>query len=758
MKLTKFLRRADRPEGQRGRAGLAAVVAGCVALMSVVVLTGAGDPNSGFKFSQSGHWVYNSALGRVFHLDGATRQIDAQVPMPSGKPGAQVVQTDTDAYVLSKSRIDQFGKSDLTVAEPIEVPENEQPIGLEAAGTAFVVYQQSGRVMRLGKHGATAFPGGTLGDPVVTSEGTLWVHRVDQGDLCQLPLTADRMSCPATVQKGHKGALTAIGAKAVFVDLTSDRVYNLTPDGFGSHVDLSNDIPETALVAGNDVDGRIAFVDREQSVVNLVELPDRPGQKAEPPKTTKIRKGNYDKVASSGHGLALLDRKGSDLVTLDRDGTVSYDKVHSNEKSDEKNKVEPNLFRGDDSQVYVESGKGDRVVVVDEQGRAKPVEIGSDDDGIIHKPTKPTTPPATPKPGDKPVVPTHQPSTPDKPTPNKTTPPENHKPNVPVQPEKSDPPQKHDPPVKNDPPKKDPPAKPPVKPTITAGVPGAPTAVSAKYGTDGPSVSWKAAAPNGAPITSYQLSWTGGSKTVSGSTRSTMITELAGKTTAYYVTVRAVNRVGAGPAVRSNSVKKAYAEAESPRELVVRGDGISGQLTLEWDPPTMGDGTFVKYTVTVGSPTAKARASSTTTQATVTGLKDGTKYLFYVRAITRAPNGDQLVGKWTSLSAASVGQDERTKRIVASRGAGTSYDDCQPPECAFIQVRIENLQPNTNYKIVPFVAGKQFNPGATLKTSSEGHLLVDDRFPCGMVGKQVYVTVTGPGGPYKSNIFTWKSG
>jgi hypothetical protein len=280
VKLTRFLRRANPPEGGRGRAGLAAVVAGCVALMSVVVLTGAGDPNSGFKFTQSGHWIYNSAIGRVFHLDSATRTIDAQVPLTTGTPGAQVVQTDTDAYVLSQSRIDQFGKSDLTVTNPIEVPDGEQPIGLEAAGTVFAIYQQSGRVMRLGEHAATAFPSGRLGDPVVTSEGTLWVYRIDQGDLCQLPLTADRMSCPATVQKAHKGALTAIGAKAVFVDLTADRVYDLTPDGFGSHVDLSNDVPETALVAANDVDGRIAFVDRDQGVVHLVGLPDRPGQKA----------------------------------------------------------------------------------------------------------------------------------------------------------------------------------------------------------------------------------------------------------------------------------------------------------------------------------------------------------------------------------------------------------------------------------------------------------------------------------------------
>jgi hypothetical protein len=532
----------------------------------------------------------------------------------------------------------------------------------------------------------------------------------------------------------------------VFVDLTADRVYDLTPDGFGSHVDLSNDVPETALVAANDVDGRIAFVDRDQGVVHLVGLPDRPGQKAEPPITTKIPKGDYDKVASSGHGLALLNRKDSDLVTVDRDGAVVSRKIESKLKKGEVDPGKPNLFRGDDSQVYVESGKGDRVVVVDQDGRTEPepVNIGSDDDGT--DPPPPTTPTGTHKP-EKPVVPSHKPD-----PPQKTTTPD--KPDVPVQPHQ---PEKSDPPQKDEPPRKDPPAKPPAKPTITAGVPGAPTGVSARYGIDGPTVSWKAAAPHGAPITSYQLSWTGGSKSVSGSTRSSMITELAG-TTGYYVTIRAVNRAGAGPAVRSNQIKQTYAEAESPRELVVSKDGTSGQLTLAWDKPTMGDGTFVKYTVSIGSATAKPRASATTTAATVTGLKDGTTYLFYVRAITKAPDGQLLSGKWTSLPAAPVGKDQKTKRIVASRGAGTTYDDCVPPACAFIQVRIENLRPNTNYKIVPYVDGKVFNPGATLKTSSAGHLLVDDRFPCNMVGHQVYATVTGPDGTYTSNTFTWKSG
>ncbi|GAA0612587.1 hypothetical protein GCM10009534_54150 [Kribbella sandramycini] len=738
----------------KGRAGLAAVVAGCVALLSVVVLTGAGNPTSGLKFTQSGHWIYNSSIGRVFHLDSATKAIDAQVPLSTGEEGAQAVQTDTDVYVLSKSRIDKFGKSDLTVAEPIEVPVNEQPVGVEAAGAVFAVYQQSGHVVRLGERRTTAFLGGALSDPVATSDGTLWVHRVGPGELCQLPPTADRMSCPASAPQGHKGGLVAIGDKAVFVDLTAQKVYDLSSGGLDDRSDLGElAVPDSALVAGNDVDGRIALVDRDKGQVHLVSLPERPGAKPAAPTTTKIPQGKYDRVASSGHGLALLNRQDSDLVTLDRDGKVHQQKI-DNEHQTPGRRQEPRLIRGDDAQVYVESGKGDRVVVVDGQGRTEPVPVGgkTSDDPIT--PPKPkTTPSNTPRPPEHTPVPPPKTTPPETEKPEKKDPPETDRPSTPVKPGNDRP--GNDKPERQDPPK----SKPPVKPAVPkATVPGAPTGVTARAYPEGPLVKWSGAAPHGAPITGYQLLWTGGSRTVSASARSATVADLAGKS-GYYVSVRAVNRIGYGPATRSNQVKGSYAAAESPREIVVSKDGTPGELTLAWDRPTMGDGTFLRYAVSLGSATAAPRVNVTGTEATIKGLTTGRTYTFYVRAITRAPDGQQLQGKYTSLSAAPVGAPERTKRVVASRGAGTSYENCEPPACAFIQVRIENLRPNTNYKIVPHVEGwEPFNEGATLRTSSEGHLLVDDRFPCSGVGRLVWATVTGPEGTYTSNKFTWKSG
>ncbi|TCO43719.1 fibronectin type III domain protein [Kribbella antiqua] len=727
---------AGKRERRKARVGLAAVVAGCVALTSVVVLSGPGSANSGMKFTQSGHWVYNSSIGRIFHLDGATKAVDAEVGLSTGQPGAQVIQSDKNGYVLSRNRIDQFGKSDLTVTNPIEVPLNEQPTGLEGGGAAFAVYQKAGRVIRFGDRDVTEFPGGPLGDPVVTSDGTLWIHRISRGDLCQLPITADRLSCSAAVPKRHKGALTAIGAKAVFVDLTSQEVYSLTGDGISNKTELPDvAVADNALVAGNDVDGKLAIVDPGQGVVQLV---DPTGADTKPTRTL-IKPGKYDKVASSGDGLALLDRKNAELATLDRDGKVGYQKIASQDEKDQI-KREPNLFRGDDSRVYVESSKGDRVVVVDQDGRAKTVEVGSGEPGDGKTTTKPTQTP-----------PTHRPSTP---------PPMKPPVQPPVTTETQRPPARTTPPPTRETKKPDKrtPEKPKTstptnQPTAKPGLPGAPGSVLAKQGG---TVTWKAAAPHGATITSYRLSWSGGSTTVAGTARSATIQELASKS-GYYVTVQAVNRVGAGPAVRSNRVELDWDPAESPRELLVSDDGISGRLTLAWDQPTMGEGTFLRYDVSMGGRTR----SSTSTQLTWTGLTDGRMYEFTVRAITKAPDGSTITGKEAILSAASVDHEERTKRVVASRGAGTEYNKCEPPVCAFLQVRIENLTPNTDYVIKPYSSGwGNFNPGATLKTNSEGHLLVDDRFPCSALGQLVWATVETTDGKtvYTSNKFRWKSG
>lgn len=133
----------------------------------------------------------------------------------------------------------------------------------------------------------------------------------------------------------------------------------------------------------------------------------------------------------------------------------------------------------------------------------------------------------------------------------------------------------------------------------------------------------------------------------------------------------------------------------------------------------------------------------------------GTWYTFTVRAITRAPDGRILTGDAATLTATP----QHKESVIASRGAGADYGNCEPPDCAFILVRIAGLRPDTRYTIKPWTSEwGNFNPGATLTTDAKGGMVIDDRFPCNAVGQTVWVTVEGPGGTYTSNTFTWTSG
>jgi hypothetical protein len=238
--------------------------------------------------------------------------------------------------------------------------------------------------------------------------------------------------------------------------------------------------------------------------------------------------------------------------------------------------------------------------------------------------------------------------------------------------------------------------------------------------------------------------------TVPGTARSARITDLAEKT-GYYISIRAVNRVGAGLAVRSNRVQFSWAVAESPTGLAVRSSPSSGTVVLSWNRPDLHESTLVRYDVSMGSRTR----TTTAEQLTWTGLTAGTRYTFTVQAITRAPDGRTLTGDAAVVTATP----QRKERVIASRGAGAEYGNCEPPECAFILVQIENLRPNTKYEIKPWTSRwGNFNPGATLTTDAKGNMVVDDRFPCSAVGQTVWVTVEGPEGTYTSNKFVWTSG
>lgn len=763
----------ERAEGWRSRAALASVVAACVAITGVAV-AGAGNASPGMTFAKQGQWIYNSTLGTIFHVNGSTKNVDSQVPLPGAGPGTRIIESDKSGFVLAQGRTYEFGKSDLQVLDAKPALVNEQAAGLSAGGAVFAVYQKAGSIVRMGEHPAVDTPAVPLGAPVITSTGTLWVHRPDTGQLCQFPLDADRLSCPAKVPLGHSGALTVVGDDhVVFVDTTGRTIYAVDEGGLGRQVSLPlGELPSTAIVAQNDVAGRIAIVDPQQNVLHLVDTAQLTSGKPDAAPIEKpLPKGKYERIASSGNSLALIDDTTDTLVTVDRDGnTKDTRQISPPSKKAKVGKADRSgLFRGADSRLYVANRSGEQVMVVDDTGDVTPVDTSTP------QPDKPKTPKPQSKPTDKPThQPTHQPTQPatqpTQPTRQETKPPEKRSPQDPRTTKPTEKPTSR--PTDNKPTTTEPtkPVQPPAsikpdpKPTVKASRPGAPRSVSGKAGTGSALVNWDPAAPNGAAITSYQVSWSGGSRTLAASARSINVTGLTNGT-GYVFTVRAVNRVGAGPGSSTTRLVPDGGAADAPATFKVTPG--NGQLKLSWSPPDLHGNTFQGYQVAAqvqsGSGTSKSTSVQTTSH-TFTGLTNGTAYRVTVRAITSDAKGNLIQGKAASKTVTPGGGGSGSEgTLTASRGADTTHaggeQSCNPPGCAFIKVVGKGLKPNTPYFFQPFTTQwTPSNPGATLTTDSSGSILIDDRFATDAPGQQVWVVATAPGEKkVPSNKFNWGS-
>ena len=501
------------------------LVASCVAAVTVA-LSGAATPVRGIEFSQAGHWIANPALGLLFHINGASKDVDVQATVPGLEPGSQVVQGDTNGYVVGGAKVLEFGKSSLAVEKSTELPTGELPVAIEVAGGPYLVFRQAGRVVRLGEHGATISASGSLGEPVASRDGTLWVNRLDTGSLCQLPKDAEAFSCPAVAPQGHTGGLTIVGGKPVFVDTAADKLISIGATGLGDSVDIGLDVPPAAKLASSDAGGRVAILD---PVAHRMHLIDTAGLSKDRPRvapvTIDLPAGEYSGPAAAGSSVVLLDRGKNALLTYSSDGKDRKETAIPVEAGDSR------LTRGEDERVYVDGAEGKHVVVVDPDGAVsqvpvvgpeKPVETRSPVAPPVEKPDTPAGQPVNQPQGNQGAKPPVQPKPPVKPKPTRTSTPK---------------------------PPPDPPAPPKAQP---ASVPGAPANVTAKAGPGTATINWGAAPANGAAVTAYHVTWkpasgTGGSATVDGGTRSRVLTGLTGGV-AYTVTVVAENSAGQGSA------------------------------------------------------------------------------------------------------------------------------------------------------------------------------------------------------------------
>jgi len=163
--------------------------------------------------------------------------------------------------------------------------------------------------------------------------------------------------------------------------------------------------------------------------------------------------------------------------------------------------------------------------------------------------------------------------------------------------------------------------------------PGAPTSVVGTAGNTQVSVAFTAPAVLGTGTISYTATSSPGSLTATGSSSPLVVTGLSNGT-AYTFTVTASNAFGSSTSDPSASVTPATAPSTPSAPTATRGDT---QVSLSWSAPANNGSAITDYLVQYSSDsgsnwTTFADGTSASTTATVTGLTNGTSYVFRIAA------------------------------------------------------------------------------------------------------------------------------
>jgi hypothetical protein len=582
--------------GTRSRLATVLVSTVCVTAVVLGLLTATSTLTPAVAFAQTGHGVVNTAERAVVHVDSGTAQVDARVELPAdvGEP-LFALQGDRQGFVVSRNRVAVFGRSTLTVDTTIPVEFDEVPVGIETVGGPYLVYPSAGTIVRLGVPPLSLPVGGPVERPVWTDDGTVWLHRPDNGSFCALRAGADALDCSAGAAPGEPGGLSITGDLPAFVGTRQDAA-QIIEAALGAPVGLGADVAEAGLLADRDTEGRLAVVEPGANRLVLTDSGGVPtGRAGGAAISVDLGVGEFTSPIASRGVIAVLDVAANRLLTFDTAGRLLS-------TTDLPPGSPPRLTRGGDGTIYVDDASGASTHVVGVDGTVTSVATGGlppASVAVAAPPERrsPVAPPPTFRgPTDLPTLPGtgNQPPTPGV---------------LPINTGGG--------------------------PQPTANPPDEPTGVAARLQADAVIVTWLPVDGAGRPVI-YTVRANGGNPQTTAATTLTYVGLAPGQSFTFQVQATAGGMAGPESAP-SNPITIPVAAPVPPGNLRAAIIGPFGEVTTwtaSWTEPELGGAELVGYEVETGGTTQTVTGTSAQIQT-----PHCASHTVTVRTISRAPGG-----------------------------------------------------------------------------------------------------------------------
>ncbi|WP_243057794.1 fibronectin type III domain-containing protein [Nocardioides sp. SR21] len=238
-----------------------------------------------------------------------------------------------------------------------------------------------------------------------------------------------------------------------------------------------------------------------------------------------------------------------------------------------------------------------------------------------------------------------------------------------------------------------------------AGVPTAPTAVSAVRGDKFAQVTWTPSADNGSAITGFTVTASPGGASMSVSAEKTSATLInLSNGVPYTFTVKAINAVGTSTASTPSPAVTPATLPSAPAGVIAKGGDKSAIVT--WTPAVDNGAPITGYTITASPGGATVVLTGTKTSTTLKDLINGLSYTFTVTA-TNAVGTSPSSPASAAITPATV--PSPPIGLIATRGDKSAQVTWTPSA--------DNGSPITAYTITASPGGATTTVAGTLTTA-----------------------------------------